>query len=52
MLFAMKIFISALIIVGVSELAKRITPLAAILASLPFTSILSMILLNKIGIKI
>jgi len=47
MLFAMKIFISALIIAGVSELAKKITPLAAILASLPLTSILAMIWLYK-----
>ncbi|MBI4115854.1 MAG: DUF3147 family protein [Candidatus Omnitrophica bacterium] len=35
--------ISAVIIVGVAEIAKRYTPIAAILASLPMTSILAMI---------
>lgn len=38
-----KVIISALIIVGVSELGKRFTPIAAILASLPLVSILAMI---------
>ena len=42
-----KIITTALIIVGVSELAKRFTPLAAILASLPLTSILAMIWLYR-----
>lgn len=47
MQFIIKIIVSALIIVGVSELAKRFTPIAAILASLPLTSILAMIWLYR-----
>jgi len=43
MQFLIKIIVSALIIAGVSELAKRFTPVAAVLASLPLTSILAMI---------
>jgi len=43
MQFLIKIIVSAFIIAGVSELAKRFTPIAAILASLPLTSILAMI---------
>lgn len=43
MYFLVKIIITALVIAGVSELAKRWTPVAAILASLPLISILSMI---------
>lgn len=38
-----KILITSLIIVGISELAKRYSWLAAILAALPITSILAMI---------
>lgn len=45
--FIVKIVVSGLIIAGVSELAKRFTPLAAILASLPLTSILAMIWLYR-----
>lgn len=41
--FLLKTVITAVVIVGVSELAKRWTPVAAILASLPLISILSMI---------
>lgn len=41
--FLIKTVITAVVIVGVSELAKRWTPVAAILASLPLISILSMI---------
>jgi len=41
--FFVKVLISALVIAGVSELAKRSGPFAAILASLPLTSILAMI---------
>ena len=47
MYFIIKIVISGLIIAGVSELAKRYTPLAAVLASLPMTSILAMIWLYR-----
>ncbi len=39
----LKVLISALIIAGVSELGKRFTPVAAVLASLPLTSILAFI---------
>lgn len=40
--FLLKIFISALVIAGVSELAKRDTFVAALFASLPFTSLLAL----------
>lgn len=43
MYFLIKTLITALVISGVSEIAKRWTPVAAILASLPLTSILAMI---------
>lgn len=43
MYYLIKTVITAVVIVGVSELAKRWTPVAAILASLPLISILSMI---------
>jgi hypothetical protein len=39
--FLVKVLISAFVIAGVSELAKRYSVLAAILASLPLTSILA-----------
>lgn len=42
MLFFIKTIITALVIVGVSELAKRFSAFAAILAALPLTSILAM----------
>ena len=45
--FVVKTIISALIIAGISELAKRYVPIAAILASLPLTSILAMIWLYR-----
>jgi len=38
-----KTILTALIVVGVSEIAKRYTTLAALLAALPLTSILAMI---------
>ena len=47
MQFLIKTIVSALIIAGVSELGKRFTPLAAVLASLPVTSILAMIWLYR-----
>lgn len=43
MYFIIKTVITALVIAGVSEIAKRWAPVAAILASLPLISILSMI---------
>ena len=45
--FVVKMIVSALIIAGVSELAKRHVPIAAILAALPLTSILAMIWLYR-----
>ncbi len=43
MQFLVKTIITALVIVGVAEIAKKFSPVAAILASLPLTSILAMI---------
>lgn len=43
MQFLIKVILSALIIAGVSELGRRYTLFAAILASLPLTSILAII---------
>lgn len=40
--FTLKILITALVVAGVSELAKRHSWMAAILAALPLTSILAM----------
>jgi hypothetical protein len=39
----LKIIVTALLITGISELGRRYTTMAAILASLPLTSILAMI---------
>ena len=41
--FILKILLSALIIASVSELAKRNTFMAALLAALPFTSLLAIV---------
>ena len=43
MYYLIKVLISALLITLISELAKRNTTLAALMASLPFTSILAFI---------
>jgi hypothetical protein len=43
MYIALKILITALVVAGVSELAKRLSFMAAALASLPLTSILAFI---------
>ncbi|HEY7745424.1 MAG TPA: DUF3147 family protein [Desulfuromonadales bacterium] len=43
MYFLLKVLISALIIAAASEVARRNLPLAAILASLPLTSILAIL---------
>lgn len=43
MYFLFKVLISALIIASASEVARRDAPLAAILASLPLTSILALL---------
>lgn len=42
MYFALKVLISAAVIAGASELAKRSSLLAAVLVSLPLTSILAL----------
>lgn len=47
--YAIKLALSALIVVAVSEIAKRSTALAALLASLPLTSLLAFIWLNVEG---
>ncbi|HXV21215.1 MAG TPA: DUF3147 family protein [Desulfuromonadales bacterium] len=43
MYFLLKVLISALIIAAASEVARRDAPLAAILASLPLTSLLAIL---------
>jgi hypothetical protein len=43
MLTALKVVVTALLVVAIAEVAKRSTFLAAILASLPLTSLLAMI---------
>ncbi len=47
MYFAIKILLTSLIVASISELAKRFSTVAAILASLPLTSILAMIWLYR-----
>lgn len=47
--YAIKVVISALIIVAVSEIAKRSSGLAALIASLPLTSLLAFIWLHLEG---
>ena len=44
--YATKIIVSALLIVAISEIAKRSTGLAALLASLPLTSLLAFVWLH------
>lgn len=44
--YALKVIISALVIVAVSEVAKRSTGFAALIASLPLTSVLAFIWLH------
>src|ERR1700759_4238123 len=43
MRFIIKVLITALVVAGISELAKRYSVFAAVLASLPLTSILALI---------
>jgi hypothetical protein len=47
--FLLKVLVSALIVAGASELARRYNTLGALLASLPLTSILAMIWLWQDG---
>lgn len=44
--YALKVIVSALVIVAISEIAKRSTGFAALLASLPLTSLLAFIWLH------
>jgi hypothetical protein len=44
--YALKVIISALLIVAISEIAKRSTGFAALVASLPLTSLLAFIWLH------
>ena len=45
--FLVRVGVTALVVAGVSELARKSTALAAVLASLPLTSILAMIWLYR-----
>lgn len=47
--YAVKAIVSALIVVAISELAKRSTGIAALIASLPLTSLLAFIWLQIDG---
>ena len=47
--YAIKVITSALLIVAISEIAKRSTGAAALLASLPLTSVLAFIWLHMDG---
>ncbi len=47
--FLLKVLVSALVVAGASELARRSSVLGALLASLPLTSILAMIWLWRDG---
>jgi len=48
--YILKVIISALVIVAVSEIAKRSTGFAALVASLPLTSLLAFIWLHLEGL--
>lgn len=47
--YALKVIVSALLIVAISELAKRSTAFAALVASLPLTSLLAFVWLRVEG---
>lgn len=47
--YAVKVLLSALVIVAVSEIAKRSTGFAALLAALPLTSLLAFVWLHLEG---
>lgn len=48
--FLLKVLVSALVVAGASELARRYSVAGALLASLPLTSILAMIWLWRDGV--
>jgi hypothetical protein len=47
--YVLKVFVSAIVIVAISEIAKRNTGFAALVASLPLTSLLAFIWLHLEG---
>ena len=47
--YALKILVSSLVIVAISEIAKRSTAFAALIASLPLTSLLAFVWLRVEG---
>jgi hypothetical protein len=47
--YALKVLVSALLIVAISEIAKRSTAFAALIASLPLTSLLAFVWLRVEG---
>jgi hypothetical protein len=49
MYYALKVIVSALVIVAVSEIAKRSTAFAALVAALPLTSLLAFVWLHLEG---
>jgi hypothetical protein len=49
MLYILKVFVSAILIVAISEIAKRSTGFAALVAALPLTSLLAFIWLHIEG---
>lgn len=50
--YAFKVFFSAILIVAITEIAKRNTGIAALLASLPLTSLLAFIWLHIDGFTV
>ena len=50
--YALKVIISAIVIVAIAEIAKRNTGLAALVASLPLTSLLAFIWLHIEGAEV
>ena len=49
MYYIIKILISAILIVGISELSKRSSLIGAILTSIPFVSVLAFIWIYVVG---
>jgi hypothetical protein len=47
--YALKVFVSAILIVAISEIAKRNTGFAALIAALPLTSLLAFVWLHVEG---
>ena len=50
--YILKVFVSAIVIVAITEIAKRNTGMAALLASLPLTSLLAFIWLHIDGFTV